>query len=181
MCRLESVEESIDRIDLKAIPRPILTSSIDKHSIVIPLDVSDFDLTDDSADLGEEIIEGLFVRKVENEFMTPERLSSLMYCEHPLRMSPIEIRIGIDHLSFEPETELHSLGADVICDGSKTLRPDLRRNSPITEATSITSSRAKPAIIEYDALHTDISSVIDDATDAILAMIEVDRLPHVER
>ena len=101
--------------------------------------------------------------------------------QNPLWMGAIEIRIDLHHLAFKPESKFDTAGIDILNNLRKTVRPNCRINDPITQSSAIIAAKVEPAIVENHAFYTNFSSNISERLDLFNIVIEVDRLPDIER
>ena len=181
MTALQLIHEAIERQRLLMHDRTHAVARVDKHAVVIPLDVGDLVLGEQRIHLAEQIRVRLWVRNVEHMLVAPRRGRASVDMHEPVRMRAEEIGVGVDHLRLEPQPELHAQRAHAINEWSQPLRPHGRIHPPVTEPGSIIATQVEPAVVEHKPLHTDPRRALCQRCQAREVVIEVDGLPHVER
>ena len=81
-----------------------------QNSVVIPFDIGDVVFAQQCIDLTKHVVEGTFVREVENLLVSKRRGNPTTRMQNPIWMLAIQITIGVHHLAFEPEPKLHAAG-----------------------------------------------------------------------
>ncbi len=93
--------------------------------VVIPLHVGDVVGGQDGVDPLEQVLPNLGPAEVQHQLMAAQHRLVPVVDQGPFGMGPVEIRIGVDHLGFEPDAEVHAQGAHVVDDRVEPFGPDL--------------------------------------------------------
>ena len=96
-------------------------------------------------------------------------------------MGAREVRVEVDHLRLDPQTELHAETTDGVHERRETLRPDHRVDSPVAEPRGVVPASEEPAVVQDEALDADSSGALGQRQERREVVVEVDRLPRVER
>src|SRR5664279_212171 len=95
-------------------------------------------------------------------------------------MVAYELGVGVGHLRFEPEPEIHPSGTDVLHYRAESFWPDCPGDEPVTEAGAIIAARAEPAVVDDEAFDTDPRGDVGESGQPLEGVVEVHRLPRVE-
>ena len=148
---------------------------------MVPLDVADVVLVQQRQYLSLDV--RVRARNAEVEHLLRARLDRPPRARRhdPLGVRAGDVGVGVDHLGFEPEPELHAVLADAVHERVQPVGPDVRGDDPVTQAGAIVAARAEPAVVEDEPLDTDLRRAVGQREQPLAVVVEVHGLPHVER
>src|SRR5690606_2955427 len=117
-------------------------------AVHIPLDVTDFRLIQNPADLFNNVIPDLFLTEVKNHLIPGENRLLLRMLHRPFRVFPEEVTVGVNHLRFDPDPEIKTEFSHLIGKGLQPAGELFPVDRVITQAGLVVVTLAKPAIIK---------------------------------
>ena len=181
----ELVEQAVGREGLLVDGRPVAAPGVAADrlvevAVVVPLDEVDAVLGDEPAHRVEHVGERVRVREVEDVLPSRRQGHPGSRPHHPLGMRSHQVRVEVDHLGLEPETELHPETLDVLDQWPETLRPHRGRDLPVTEPPVVVAAVPEPAVVEDEPLDADRGTDVGEGREVVEVGLEVHRLPRVE-
>ena len=104
---------------------------------MVPFDVVDGVARQYRAHCVEHIVAGIRIGKVENQLVPLQFRQPRSGLHDPFRMPSEQVRIRIDHLRFEPQSELHALGMHESDQLVEAFGPYIPVDPPIAESGGI--------------------------------------------
>ena len=96
-------------------------------------------------------------------------------------MLAVEVGVRVDHLRLEPQPELHAEAVHVVDEAAQPLRPHVLVDPPVAQPSGVVAASEEPAVVEDEPLHADLGRRGRRAAQPSPVVVEVDRLPHVQR
>ena len=90
------------------------------------------------------------------------------------------VRIHIDHLWLNPQSELHPVGAHPVDQCPETAGPHVIVHVPIAQARAVVATIAEPAIVQDKSLNPDSARVGGQVEKIVQLVIKVDGFPGIE-
>jgi len=100
---------------------------------------------------------------------------------HPVGVRPRGVGVEVDHLGLEPQAELHAEFFDLVDQGVQAVGPDVLGDPPVAQSGEVVAAGTEPAVVEDVALDADCRGLLGQLDQRLEAVVEVDRLPHVDR
>ncbi len=91
-------------------------------------------------ELAEDVGERIGVAEIEDELVAPEHRFVALGDQRPVRMVPVQVAVGVDHLGFDPDPELHAQAGDMVDQRPEAIWVDVGGNDPVAEAGGVVSS-----------------------------------------
>lgn len=177
------VEQPVQREGVlvdRCVPGPRI-SCARQLTVVVPLEIADRVLDEQRVEALEDVGVGPGVREVEHVLLTALGGQTPPGLEDPLRVGAREVRVEVDHLRLDPQTELHAETTDGVHERREPLRPDHRVDSPVAEPRGVVPASEEPAVVQHEALDADSGGALGQRQERREVVVEVDRLPRVER
>ena len=180
MAPLQLCKKFIDGEGLLVDSWAIIARGLKQELVVIPLDVGNVIVTENLVDRFENVAVCTWVGEVNNVLPSSLRWHAVSDLENPIRMFPINIAVGVQHLPLKPEPKLHTRGLDLLNESPETLRPNLIGHLPITKTLGVVSPRAEPTIVQNEALNANLLSDIGKLRELLEVVIEIHSFPKVQ-
>src|SRR5262245_21552112 len=74
----------------------------------------------------------------------------------PFWVGPGQVGVRVDHLRFDPESELHAEAADVVDERVQAVGPDRLVDVPVAEPGAVAAAVPEPAVVEDEPLDPDL-------------------------
>ncbi len=91
-----------------------------------------------------------------------------------------QVGVGIDHLGFDPQAELHPEGADMVDQRAQAAGPDGLVDVPVSEPRPVVAAVTEPAVVQDEAFHPDLRAEVGEVGELVEVVVEVDGFPGVE-
>jgi len=157
------------------------TARVDEITVVVPLEVADLVLVEQRDERRPQVVVAVGVGEVEHLLLAARRRHPARHLEDPVRMGASHIRVEVDHLRLDPQAELHAVAAHAVDERMQTLRVHIRRDPPVSQSPGLVAPGTEPAVVEDEALGADLCAEVDEPDELYDVVVEVGRLPAVER
>ena len=87
---------------------PLGAGPADVVAVHVPLDVGDVVVAEQGVELAEHVLEGAGLGEIEHELVAPEHRLVAVGHERPLGVGAVQVAVRVDHLRFDPDTEVHA-------------------------------------------------------------------------
>ncbi len=94
-------------------------------------------------------------------------------------MRAVQVAIGVDHLRFHPQAEIHAEPVDVIDQALQPVGEFLRIDGPIAQPGMVVIAFAEPAIVHHEQLDSQLGRHVGELLLAGLVDVESGRFPGV--
>ena len=149
-------------------------------AVMVPLEVADRVRGQQRADLAEQVVADLGSRDIEHQLVACGDQGAPRQLQRPLRMGTEQIAVGVHHLGFDPEAELHAQAVDMRDQLAQALRELARVRPPVAQGGTVVVTAVEPAIVQHEALDADRGSGARQLLDRSGMDIEVETLPGVQ-
>ena len=179
------VEQGVERGVLARAPpgAPPYTraAGLEQVAVVVPLDVVDGVLGQDLVDPVPQVVPHVGVGQVQHVLVAVLQRLPPLGGEDPVGVLAVEVGVGVDHLRLEPQPELHAEAVHVVDEPSEPVRPHRLVDPPVAEAGGVVAAAEEPPVVQDEPLHADLRREVGEPLEPVGVVVEVHRLPHVER
>ena len=155
--------------------------------VLVPLEVADVVLAQQGVDPVEDVLPGFRVHQVDDVLVPPlQRQPSAVLvggrggADDPVRVGAGDVGVEVDHFRFHPQAELHAPGGDGLDEGSQSVRPQGLVHVPVAQAGFVVAAAAEPAVVQDEALHSEVGGGVSELDQGAEVVVEVHGLPGVE-
>ena len=131
-------------------------------AVHVPLEIADVVFGGEFVEEAEDVLLHIVARHVEHHLRAQFAARAAGEVHDPIGMGAVEIAIGVDHLGFDPEAELHLERVHGIDQALQTLREFLRVDGPIAESGVVVVAFAKPAIVHHEEFHAEFGGLFGE-------------------
>ena len=96
----------------------------------------------------EPVIYHFFSGKIQDKLISSVTAVSARSRKHPVRMSPIQVAVLVDHLRFKPKSEFQTFLFNFFRNALDSFRKFVKVRVPVSQRTCIVISSAEPAVIQ---------------------------------
>ena len=115
MRRAEPCEQVVQPEHMRMRPAtPIRVAGMAEIAVHVPFEIGDGIVAEQRIDRGEQMVAHCSAPEIEHELMAEAELRRGRCRQHPFGMRAEEVAVGIDHLGFDPQPELHPERTDML-------------------------------------------------------------------
>ena len=156
-------------------------AGFEQVAVVVPFDVVHIAFAEHGADLFKHVREGVRIRQIEHLLVAMRQRQATGGLQHPVGVLAVQVGVGVDHLRFEPQTELHPVVVNGVGERLQAVRPDAAVDPPVAQSGGVRAAGMEPAVVEHEPLDPQTRGPADQVQHHVGVLIEVQRLPHVQR
>ena len=104
----------------------------------------------------------IFAGEIEHELVAAFGARSAGHVEDPVGVSAVEVGVGVDHLGFDPEAEVHVEGVDLVDERLQAVGKFCLVDVPVAETEVVGGALAEPAVVHDEALDTDAGGLFGE-------------------
>ena len=149
-------------------------------AVVVPFQVFDGVSGQQRRDLAEQVIRRLGPGDVQHQLVACTQQRPAGQLQRPIRMSTVELAVGVDHLGLDPQAEAHAQAVDMMDQITQALRELALVGPPVAQRGAVVVAAMEPAIVEHEALDAQRGGRRGQVLELVGLQIEVKTFPGVE-
>src|SRR5579883_818757 len=167
-------------IDL-ALPlqRSIRPAWFSNGAIEIPLDKHNSMFAQQAIQAVKDVRGNFWTGEIQEKLVAQLGSFSLREVIDPVRMSAIEVAVGINHFWLYPDTKFHPQAMDLVNQGAQTVGELLWIYPPVAKTGTVVVPFAKPAIINYKEFNAKLSRPLGQSQLFLFVDIKIDGFPAI--
>ena len=125
-------------------------------AVIIPLHIFQLGGVYYRAHIFNDIIADLRPCQIQHQLIASLCRASSRHFHRPIGVSSVQIRVLVDHLRLEPQSEVHTHSANGFCHSLNSVGKLFKVGSIVTQACMIVVSFPEPAVIQHEKLHAQL-------------------------
>ena len=147
----------------------------------VPFDVGDFRFREDLCHHFIYPVYYFLPGKIQYVLESSVRIPAFRNLYDPVRMFTVEVRVLVNHLRLEPETELHTQILDPLCQSGDAVLQAVRIRDPVAQSRMFTAPFPEPSVIEHEQFHTALAGFLRDPHQLVFREVKIGRFPVVDQ
>src|ERR1051326_962539 len=133
-----------------------------EDAVHVPLEIPDLVFARELVEHAENMFRNVLASHVQHQLIAQLAAWTAWKIHDPVRVSAIQIAVGVDHLGLDPQSKIHAEVVHVIDQGREAVRKLLRVDEPIAQSGAIVVSLAEPAVVHDEKLDAELCSFIGE-------------------
>ena len=151
------------------------------ETVHIPLDVANFRLVENPADLVDDVIPNRLLTEVKDQLIPAEDRLLLRMPHRIFRVFPVEVTVGIDHLRLNPDPKFKTEFTHLIGKGLQPTGELFPVDGIITQTGFVVVTLAEPAVIQDKEFDPQILGFLGQLEQLTLVKVKVIGFPAVDQ
>ena len=133
------------------------------------------------SDCPVNILKNVSSGKIQDQLVAAHHRKTAWHFQCPVRVRPVQLRILIDHLRLDPDSELHPHRVDRFDDSGQSGRKFVGIHRPVSQTAIVVVSFPEPPVVKNKKIDPDSGRFPREPEYAFFAHVEIRGLPAVQK